>query len=346
MERYYTYRLLPSEDQKRTLSCIFGCSRYVYNKGLQIKLKGYNSNKPVNWQDISKEVTAMRADNEWLAECPSQVLQMSLKELDSECTEFIKGGSCPMYKKKSHNQSVRFPQKVTIRFKTNKVRLPKIGDIVAVYDRKFSGIIRMVTVYKTVTDKYFMKVTVTSTIGKQKKQVTEQGTIGISSGINTMYALSTGKRISKPAAINKTERRLKIEKRKLANKLPGSNRYNNHLKNIYLIQEHLKNQERDYLQKISTKLIKEYDTIIIEKSPGKLVEYLTYKSKWYGNNIIVVGSCKPCPGICNLCGGTGLIKSVGWKCQQCGTVHNTNHNNALNIKLIGQRKLPSSTIAG
>lgn len=346
MERYYTYRLYPSESQQQALTCVFGCSRYVYNKGLQIKLKGYTSGTSVNWQDISKNITSIRKDSPWLAECPSQVLQMALKELDSDCTTFIKGGQCPNYKKKSYSQSVRFPQGVIIKFKSNAVKLPKIGSIPVVYDRKFSGVIKMVTVYRTSTDKYYVKITVTSTIGKYNKPCTEKGTIGISTGINTMYALSTGQRISKPVAISKTEGRLKIERRKLKDKVPGSVRYKKQVHTIYRVKEHLKNQERDYLQKISSKMIKEYDTIIIEDSPGKLVEYLTYKCQWYGNNIVRIGTCKPCPDICNSCGHTSKGKGVGWKCEQCGTVHNRNHNNALNIKLLGQRKLPSSTIAG
>lgn len=311
-----------------------------------MKLKGYTGGTAVNWQDISKEVTVMRKRSPWLSECPSQVLQMTLKELDTNCTAFIKGERCPVYKKKSHNQSIRFPQGVVIKFKSNAVNLPKIGSIPAVYDRRFSGVIRMVNVYRTVTGKYYMKVTVISTIGKQKRGYSEDKTIGISTGINTMYALSTGQRISKPMAISKTEGKLKIERRKLQDKIPGSTRYKKQIHTINLIQEHLKNQERDYLQKISTKMLKEYDTIIIENSPGKLVEYLKYKCDWYGNNLVIVGTCPPCPDICSSCGYPGETRGVGWKCKQCGAVHNRNHNNAINIKVLGQRKLPSSTIAG
>ena len=285
------------------------------------------------YKEMSSKITEMKRDNVWLSECPSQVLQMTARELAVKFTTSI-----PEYKKKNGVQSVRFPACVKILYKKSVVQIPKIGMIHCEYDRKFIGKIKMITLYKTLTDKYYIKVTVQSNIGHSIKPIEEESTLGISEGINTLYALSNGQRISNLGHIQNTEKRLVREQRKLSRCTGQSNRKKQQ-QVVYKVQEHLNNQRRDYIQKTTTKMIRTYNTIVVEKTDGLLQNILKYKCQWYGNNYVEVGRCKPCSDICSSCGTVSKTEGPTWLCS-CGQQHNRNWNNAMNIRQLGLRSKP------
>lgn len=342
MERLYTYRIFPSKKQQEELCKIFGCHRYIFNKSLEYKLSHYIKNEKLTCTDVQKWVTLLRKEKTWLQECPSQVLQMSVRQMENACTKFTKGKPFPKFLIKSNKQSVRFPQAVKIKFKKLLIQLPKIGDISCVYDRKFAGDIKMVTVTLSVTGKYFVKIMTGYKDISFSRRICPERSIGIGKGINTLYSLSNGQRISKPLWITDTEQRLKREYKSLSRKVKNSKKWSNQCQKIHDQEEHLDNQKRDYLQKVTTKIIKEFDTIIIEDNQSIFQSMLKYKSEWYGNNFIEVGNCKKCSDVCSECGTIAAFsEGVTWKCL-CGYVHNRNHNAAINIKKIGLRNQPIS----
>ncbi len=343
MNRYYTYRIYPDNNQEKKIAQMAGCSRYIYNFMLTKRHISLVKHEPLkDSREASLLIPEMKKTIEWLKECPSQVLQMSLRQLDNDWLKFKQGGNFPVFQSKKKNNSIKFPQGVRIKYRDDVVKVPVIGTIKAIYDRKLIGKIKIVTLYKTATGKYYISVLVnTEKKISVKLPVSEKTIIGISQGINTWYALSNGTRISKPKRISDSERNVRLQQRSLNRKVVGSNRRRKQLQATLRAKERLNNRKRDYLQKVSTKLVIEYDTIVMEHGSDSLKALLRYKSLWYSKNFIEIGRCPPCPDICSVCGTMGKPQGVSWQCESCGVVHNRNHNNALNVKNMGVGRYPS-----
>ena len=72
MKRAYKYKIKPTVRQQRMLSQFFGCVRFIYNWGLDRKVKAYKESKTnVTYIQLAKELTLLKQENEhkWLNDC-------------------------------------------------------------------------------------------------------------------------------------------------------------------------------------------------------------------------------------------------------------------------------------
>ena len=112
MLKSYKYRIYPTDEQKQQLTCFFGSCRFVYNLGLETKIQAWiSAKKNYTCIDLANQMKQLKdTEATWLSECPSQALQMSLRNLDNAYTKFFKGGGFPKFKNKYSKQSIQFPQ--------------------------------------------------------------------------------------------------------------------------------------------------------------------------------------------------------------------------------------------
>ena len=128
MLRAYKYRIYPTEEQKVLFAKTFGCVRYVYNWGIDIKSKLYKENKENIGAIalINRMVSELKPENEWLKEVNAQSLQMSLRNLDTAYKNFFKkNGRYPTFKSKHDRQSFHNPQHCSVNF--NPMQLLYLG---------------------------------------------------------------------------------------------------------------------------------------------------------------------------------------------------------------------------
>lgn len=367
MLRAYKYRIYPTEEQKNSLASFFGSCRFVYNLGLETKIQAWvSAKKNYTCIDLANQMKELKdTEANWLAECPSQTLQMSLRNLDNAYTKFFKGGGFPKFKNKHGKQSIQFPQGVKINFSESTIFLPKLRNINAVFHRKFVGDIKTVTVSKTTTNKYFVSILVDNKIDLPKKKKVKQKTaVGIDLGIKTLAVLSDGTVFENKKYLRNSKRNLRVQQRSLdrKKKVKGIN-YEKQRLVVARLHEKIRNQREDYLHKISTSIIKKYDTIVLEDlniqgmmknhklalSIGemgwnKFNSMLEYKSEWYGKNIIRIGRFEPSSKCCSVCGTINkelTLKDRVWVCT-CGISHDRDINAAINIKKFGLRNKPSN----
>ena len=365
MLKVYRFRIYPNEIQQQKLTQHMGCVRFVYNAALEEKNRVYTETKrSVSCLELStKWLLSKKEEFLWLKECGAQSLQMALRNLDNAFTAYFrKQNDFPKFKCKNNYSSIQYPQKSYIDWKKNKIQIPKIGKVNIVLDRTFQGKIKTVTVTKVPSGKFFASVLVDNGIElPEKAKIEEKTSVGIDLGIKTFATLSNGKKIENPRFLSNSFQRLKTIQKRHSRKQKGSkNREKARIK-LAKIHEKIANQRKDFLQKTSTEIIRENQTIILEdlnvvgmmknhclaRAIGEIgwytfKTYLQYKSEWYGKNLIFIGRFDPSSKMCSTCGTIKkdlCLKDREWKCEKCNTIHDRDLNAAQNIKNFGLIKV-------
>ena len=362
MLKSFVYRLYPNKEQEILLAKHFGCNRFIYNWALNLRKESYEqSGKTISKFELNKMVTqlAKKEEYSWLQEVLSQSLQQSIQNLDTAYIKFFKEKTgFPKFKsKRTHRYSYRIPQNVKIDFEEHKVFLPKIKWVNIRVDRKFEGLIKSVTVKQLPSGKYFVSILVEDSKDYQtKKQIEHANAVGIDLGIKDFAILSDGTKIENPKFLRIKEQRLKVLQKRLSRKQKGSNNRNKQRIKVAKLHEKITNERKDFLQKLTTKLVKEsqFDTFCLENlnvsgmmrnhklaksiaevSWYQFIEMLKYKCEWYGKNLVQIGQFEPSTKTCSHCGykNTELtLKDREWICPVCNTYHDRDINAAINIK--------------
>ena len=359
IQKSYKYRIYPTKSQQELLEKHFGCVRFIYNWGLEKKIKAYQKNKKrLSCFDLIKELTKLKKkkDFEWLNEVNSQSLQMSLRNLDNAFTSFFrKNNQFPRFKSKKNNRNnFQIPQ--GLKIKNNKLTIFKIPNIKIRLSRKINGKIKTSTISKTPTGKYFISISIEQDKKiPRKPKITEKTTIGIDLGIKHFATISDERKIDNPKFLDKSLRNLKRQQRWLSRKKKGSNNKTKQRIKVALLFEKISNQRSDFLHKVSHQLTHENQvkSIAIEDlnvsgmlknhylaksitdvSWGEFVRQLSYKCEWYGKNLLVIGRFEPSSKMCS-CGYINKelkLSDREWTCPECKTIHDRDLLASQNIK--------------
>jgi len=366
MLKGYKYRIFPNETQKDQLQRYFGVNRLVFNLGLETKTAAYASNKKsISKYDLIKQLPDLKKGFDYIKECPSQVLQHSLINLDTAYQNFFKGrGQFPNFKNKYSKQSITFPQGYEISFKDSILKLPKLKEISIDYHREFKGTPKRITLTKTVTGKYFVSILVDNQKETPKKKPVKTSTsVGIDFGIKDLAITSDGIIYENKNFFKYQQKKLRVEQRSLARKLKGSSNRKKQKLVVALLHEKIRNQRTDYLHKISTELVTQYSTICIEDLTTKnmvknhclakaisdmgwrqLRTMLEYKSEWQGKNLVVIGKFDPSSKLCRKCGNIKKdlkLSDRTYNCDKCEHSEDRDINAAKNIMNFGVRNNPA-----
>ena len=355
MKKGIKFRIYPNREQQNIINQTLGCCRLIYNKGLAMRNEAYENGSKIGYSQTSAMLTDLKKDEKFafLKLVDSIALQQSLRDLDRGFVNFFqKRAAHPVFKSKhNHHQSYRtINQRDNIRIVGKRIKLPKLG-FVKIRQSMEVGKINNVTIERTPTGKYFAVLNVEF---EPEPLINMGGLIGIDVGIKDFYSDSNGNVVSNPKYLEKSMRKLIREQRKLSRKQKGSNNRNKQRVKVALIHEKITNRRNDFLQKQSTMLIRENQTICIEDlkvknmirnrrlaqhiasaSWSKFFDMLTYKSVWYGNDIVKVPTMYPSSQTCSCCGYKNtLVKNLAvrvWECPECHTVHNRDANASINI---------------
>lgn len=355
MQKGIKFRIYPNREQQNLINQTLGCCRLIYNKGLAIRNEVFESGTKIGYSQTSTMLTELKKCEEFafLKVVDSIALQQSLRDLDRGFVNFFqKRAAHPTFKSKhNHHQSYRtVNQGDNIRIAGKYIKLPKLG-YVKIRQSMEVGKINNVTIEHTPTGKYFAVLNVEF---EPHPRPNNGGCIGIDVGIKELYSDSNGNVVSNPKYLEKLMHKLIREQRKLSRKQKSSNNRNKQRVKVALVHEKITNQRNDFLQKQSTMLIRENQTICIEElkvknmmrnhklaqhigsaSWAKFFDMLAYKSVWYGNDVIKVPTMYPSSQTCSCCGYKNpLVKNLAirvWECPDCHAVHNRDTNASINI---------------
>ncbi len=356
----YRYRLYPTKAQEQLLAQHFGAVRFVYNWALETKKKAWEEGKEnVSRFTLSKQITAVKAEKDWLNGPDRKSIEAALQHLEQAYIGFFKGKGYPQYKSKRERQAIFYGQNPLkpsmVRFGQHQIRIPKVGFIKAAISQPFNGQLKSITVSKTPTGKYYAACVVALEEELPTKSPANQlQAVGIDLGIKSFAVLSTGEVIGNPKFLTKSLKALRRgQSRHSKKKKGGKNREKSRMK-LARIHEKITYQRNDFLHKVTTKIIRENQagTLCIEDLNvaaigrnrklslhvsdagwGTFRQYLTYKADWYGVNLRVIDRFAPSSRMCS-CGtkNTELtLKQRTWTCAACGTTHDRDLLAAQNI---------------
>ncbi len=357
--RAYKYRIYPTKEQSVLMAKHFGCVRWIYNWGLDQKIKEYKEtgNSPSRFE-LDGKIPLLKKNEEtaWLSEVSASALQGSLIRLDKAYREFFNGKKgFPKFKSK-HKGTQSFSSPALNHFTIEgKLSIQRFREGIKInLHRTFDGKIKTVTISKTPSGKYFASIlveTLDELIPPQQPQ--KESAVGIDLGIKTFAVLSTGEEVANPRHLKSSLKKMKRLQRNLSRKVKGSNNRTKAKLLLAIQHEKVTNRRKDFLHKVSSKLISENQTICLEDlnvkgmiqnhklaqalndiSIGTFNQFLEYKAKWYGVNLLRCGRFEPSSKMCNDCGTVNNSLTLAdrtWTCV-CGSRHDRDANAAKNIR--------------
>ena len=397
IKRAYRYRFYPTEGQAKELARTFGSARFVYNHFLRLRTDAwFNEQKRLGYNDTSSLLTQLKRDPEfaWLSEVSSVPIQQSLRHLQTAFGNFFaRRAKYPTFHSRRGPQSITYVATGFSFDGGNKLTLAKMNEPLNIrWSRTIPKKAKAtsVTVSKDSAGRYFISVLCDDEVAELEPSGNQ---IGIDMGLNHFLITSDGEKVAAPNLYRKHEKKLARLQRRQARKMetakqaagipkgkaipkgvriPKSKNWLKDQQRINRVHAKIADARRDFQHKLSTRLIRENQTISVEtlavknmsrsakgttEKPGKKVKQksglnksildaswsefirqLEYKAAWYGREIIGIDRWYPSSKRCSACGFVLKdlpLKTRSWSCPECGAHHDRDINAARNILAAG-----------
>lgn len=355
VKRAYKYRFYPTQEQAEQLGRTFGCVRLVYNKALAARTEAWTQRQErVNYNTTSAMLTAWKQTEElaFLNDVSSVPMQQALRHLQVAYTNFFaKRARYPRFKSKHKSRKSAEYTTSGFRFRDGQLTLAKMTEPLAiVWSRPLpdGAVPSTVTVSCDPAGRWHVSMLCDDVI----EPAPASCTVGIDAGLTSLLALSTGEKIVNPKFEKHDRVALTKAQRNLARKQKGSaNRYKARVK-VARVYARIADRRRDHLHKLTTRLVRENQTIVIEDLTVRNMvknhslarsisdagwrqfrSMLEYKADWYGRHLVAVDRWFPSSKLCSTCGALAAKMPLSvreWTCP-CGTTHDRDVNAARNI---------------
>ncbi|MEN3582813.1 RNA-guided endonuclease TnpB family protein [Streptomyces sp. ZYX-F-203] len=361
VKRAFKYRFHPTDAQAAELSRTFGCVRKVYNLALAARTEAWARQERVNYAATSAMLTAWKRSEElaYLNEVSSVPLQQALRHLQAAFASFHgKRARYPRFKSRKRSRKSAEYTTSAFRFRDGELTLAKMTeplDIVWSRPLPEGASPSTVTVSQDAAGRWYVSLLCEDP--SVKPLPATDAAVGVGVGLDHLLTLSTGERVSNSRHERRDRVRLAKVRRHLARKAEGEGRNRaKALRKVARVHARITDRRRDHLHKLTTRLVRENQTIVIEdlsvrnmvrnRGPARAIgdaawsefrSMLEYKARWYGREVIAVDRWFPSSRLCSACGtsrDTMPSNVRTWACG-CGTTHDRDVNAAKNILAVG-----------
>jgi len=350
--RTRTVRLYPNSHMRAELNRLCDYRRYCWNLGLETWNEMYDShlldktnNPSPSWKRVRDSLVEQKQD--WQYTMSARVLQQAISDLGNAWKHFFNKDQTDWGKPKfkSKKQSRQGFKSDRIRFVKGKLRLDKPRENKSIlYDIRVKGNILpyeygTISIYK-VLDKYYASIPYKVPDLEDKPKTNKNTAVDVNVG-HLNY--TDGNCDVLPNKLNLYYSRIKHYQKMLSRKKPGSINYNGVRTKLQRDYTKVINLQHDIIHKFTTKLVSNYDTIVIEELDVKHMQMshvaskgmqraqfgyfrqcLTYKCEWYGKKLVIADRFYPSTQRCSECGN---IKQGEDKITLQGNKkHHTKHN--------------------
>ncbi|WP_217711694.1 RNA-guided endonuclease TnpB family protein [Actinomadura sp. NAK00032] len=361
MKRAFKYRFYPTDAQAAELSRTFGCVRKVYNLALAARTQAWAQQERVNYNQTSAMLTAWKKTEElaYLNEVSCVPLQQALRHLQVAFTHFFaKRAGYPRFKSRKKSRKSAEYTTSAFRFRDGGLTLAKMAEPLAiVWSRPLpeGASPSTVTVSQDAAGRWFVSLLCEDpSVGPLPAA---GAAVGVDAGLDHLVTLSTGEKVANPRHERRDRERLAKAQRDLARKAEGDGANRRKARRrVAAVHARIADRRRDHLHKLTTRLVRENQTIVIEdlavrnmvKNHGlaraisdaawwELRNMLEYKARWYGREVIAIDRWFPSSKMCSACGTLRDKMPLNvrtWTCD-CGTTHDRDVNAAKNILAVG-----------
>ncbi|MEU4645727.1 RNA-guided endonuclease TnpB family protein [Micromonospora sp. NPDC023814] len=326
VKRAYKYRFYPTGEQAEQLHRTFGCVRLVYNKALEMRARAYaTERRSISYAASSAALTEWKRTEElaFLNEVSSVPLQQALRHLHAAYAAFFaKRAGYPRFKSKRKSRASAEYTRSAFRWRDGKLTLAKMdAPLDIVWSRPLpDGAVRStVTVSRDAAGRWFVSLLVEDPTVQPLPPV--DTAVGVDAGLTSLVTLSTGEKIINPRHERADRRRLAKAQRDLARKEKGSRNRAKARVRVARIHARIADRRRDHLHKLSTRLVRENQTVVIEDLTvrnmlrnhrlaraisdaawSQLRTMLEYKAAWYGRTLVAINRWFPSSKLCSDCG--------------------------------------------
>ena len=354
-------RLTPNATQRVAFGRASGCARFSWNWALarysELKASGVAR---VSMNDLKKEFNSLKKEQfPWIYESPKDCNQQPFANLQKalkRCYE-TKGASrrvgFPKFKHKGEHDSF-YLSNDKFEVSDHSVRLPVIGSVKMTEALRFQGKILSGTVSR-VADDWFLSVQVQLPDDYQRETVDSTTTVGVDLGLKTFAVTSDGAEIVAPKPLKANLKRLRRLSRRHSRKVKGSNNRKKSCSHLAKLHQHISNIRKDFIHKLTSKLLRENQTVVIEDLSlagmlqlwGRAVSdvgfaetrrQLEYKAPLYRRNLVVADRFFPSTKMCCECGTIKVKMGLDereYVCEKCGVITPRDLNAALNLRDYG-----------
>jgi putative transposase len=349
--------------QQAVLNRTFGCVRLVWNRTLAARHARYAAErKGTGYAETDRALTAMKKDPDlaFLNEVSSVPLQQALRHQQQAFAAFFaKRARYPRFKSRRGRQSAHFTRSA-FSLRGGVLRLAKTSaplqfawswpdvDVTALDPA-------MVIVSREPDGRWYVTFTVEA---EDPEPLPEAGrAVGVDLGVQDFVVTSGGERIGNPRHLARRARSLARYQRRLARCQTGSANRAKAKAKVARAHRKVRAARRDFLHKVSTRLVRGHDMIAIEGLNvagmvrnrrlgraisdcgwGEFRSMLEYKCERYGRQLAVVDRWYPSSKTCSACGHLLAELSLStrhWTCPSCRARHDRDINAAKNILAAG-----------
>lgn len=359
MTTKWRFRCYPDDAQKVHLAQTFGCCRVVYNYFLRLRTDAYRAEgRSVGYAETDRLLTLLKKEPEfaWLNDVSSVPLQQALRHLQKAFAGFFeKRTGYPSFKQKSQRQSATYT-KSAFRWdaENRRLLLAKFGRLRVRWSREVNVEPSSVTITKSPSNRYY--VTLALDLPNPDPLPKTGMSVGVDLGINRLATFSSGERVPHPRSLGKRLKKLQRLQRVLSRRTKGSKRRERQRLRIARFQEKIADMRKDHMDKLTTRIIRDFDLICIEDlnvrgmirgglgrsvsdaGLGMFRRMVEYKALRAGKEVVILDRFFPSSQLCSECGHRyrGLKRSeVQWTCPSCSVIHDRDENAAQNILAAG-----------